>query len=55
VSVSPRQNTSPRAVVADVDRLVTNLATLTGRDIATYISVHSGLRTALAHDRRRLQ
>lgn len=54
VSVTPRQNTSPRQVVDQVDRLVANLATLTGQDTATYISVHSGLRAKLAHDRSRL-
>lgn len=54
VSVTPRQNTSPSQVVADVDRLVSNLATLTGTDVPTYISVHSGLRAKLAHDQRRL-
>lgn len=54
VSVTPRQNTSPRQIVDQVDQLVTNLATLTGQDTATYISVHSGLRAKLAHDRSRL-
>lgn len=54
VSVTPRQNTSPAQVVADVDRLVSNLATLTGKNVQTYISVHSGLRAKLAHDQRRL-
>ncbi|MFG6278597.1 hypothetical protein [Microbacterium sp. S16(2024)] len=54
ISVTPRQNTSPRQVVKDVDHLVTNLATLTGKDTPTYISVHSGLRAKLAHDERRL-
>jgi len=54
ISVTPRQNTSPRQVVKDVDQLVTNLATLTGKDTPTYISVHSGLRAKLAHDERRL-
>ncbi|MFE1664490.1 hypothetical protein [Microbacterium sp. P02] len=54
VSVTPRQNTSPREVVADIDHLVTNLATLTGSDVPTYISIHSGLRAKLAHDQRRL-
>ena len=54
VSVTPRQNTSPAQVVADVDQLVTNLATLTGKNVQTYISVHSGLRAKLAHDQRRL-
>lgn len=54
VSVTPRQNTSPRQIVEQVDRLVSNLATLTGQDTATYISVHSGLRAKLAHDQRRL-
>ncbi|MGR0221171.1 hypothetical protein [Agromyces sp. ZXT2-6] len=54
VSVTPRQNTSPRDVVEDVDQLVTNLAALTGRDMPTFISIHSGLRARLADDQRRL-
>lgn len=54
VSVTPRQNTSPRDVFDDVDRLVSNLATLTGHDVPTYISIRSGLRAKLAHDQRRL-
>lgn len=54
VSVTPRQNTSPRELVERIDRLVTNLATLTGQDVPTYISIHSGLRARLAHDQRRL-
>lgn len=54
VSVTPRQNTSPRQVVERVDQLVTNLVTLTGQETSTYISVHSGLRAKLAHDRSRL-
>ncbi|MFG6280714.1 hypothetical protein [Microbacterium sp. 5K110] len=54
VSVTPRQNTSPRRIAEDVDTLVTNLATLTGQQFRTYISVHSSLRAKLAHDQRRL-
>lgn len=54
VSVTPRQNTSPRDVVEDVDQLVANLAALTGRDMPTFISIHSGLRARLADDQRRL-
>lgn len=54
VSVTPRQNTSPQRVVEDLDRLLDNLAALTGRDVPTYISLHSGLRARLAHDQRRL-
>ena len=54
VSVTPRQNTSPRQIAADVDTLVTNLATLTGQQFRTYISVHSSLRAKLAHDQKRL-
>jgi hypothetical protein len=54
VSVTPRQNTDPREVVDQIDRLLTNLATLTGRDTATYVSIHTGLRARLAHDQRRL-
>ncbi len=54
VSVTPRQNTSPRQIAEHVDTLVTNLATLTGQGFRTYISMHSSLRAKLAHDRRRL-
>ncbi|MFS0734161.1 hypothetical protein ABC304_02155 [Microbacterium sp. 1P10UB] len=54
VSVTPRQNTSPLHVAETVDRLVTNLGTLTGQQLTTFISVHSGLRAKLAHDQRRL-
>ncbi|MFF7291093.1 hypothetical protein ACFY9N_01035 [Microbacterium sp. NPDC008134] len=54
VSVTPRQNTDPRELVDHVDQLLTNLATLTGRDTAAYVSIHTGLRARLAHDRRRL-
>ncbi|KAA9106505.1 hypothetical protein [Microbacterium rhizomatis] len=54
ISVTPRQNTSPRQVLDDVGRLVANLSTLTGEDVPTYISIRSGLRAKLAHDQRRL-
>lgn len=54
VSVTPRQNTSPQHVVSEIDHLVKNLTLLTGRDIPTFISVHSGLRAKLAKDQRRL-
>lgn len=54
VAVTPRQNTDPREVVDHIDRLLTNLATLTGRDTETYVSIHTGLRARLAHDQRRL-
>ena len=54
VSVTPRQNTSPREVVEDVDHLVTNLAALTGKTVPTYISVRSGLRAKLAGDQQRV-
>jgi hypothetical protein len=54
VSVTPRQNTSPRHVAEDVDQLVTNLAAMTGRELPTFISIHSGFRAKLAHDQRRL-
>lgn len=54
VSVTPRQNTSPRHVVEDVDQLVTNLTAMTGRNVPTFISIRSGFRAKLAHDQRRL-
>lgn len=55
VSVTPRQSTNPRAMVDEVDRLVANLATLTGRPTLTCITVRTGLRARLAHDRRRIR
>ena len=54
VSVTPRQNTDPRELVDHVDRLLANLAVLTGRDTETFVSVHTSLRARLAHDQRRL-
>ena len=54
VAVTPRQNTDPRELVEHVDRLLTNLAALTGRETETYVSIHTGLRARLAHDQRRL-
>lgn len=54
VAVTPRQNTDPRDLVDHLDRLLTNLATLTGRETATYVSIHTGLRARLANDQRRL-
>jgi hypothetical protein len=54
VSVTPRQNTSPRELAEHIDELVRNLATLTGQDLPTYISIHTGLRARIAHDRQRL-
>ncbi|BDZ37859.1 hypothetical protein [Microbacterium suwonense] len=55
VSVTPRKNTSPVEVAATVTRLVDNLATLTGRETPTYVSVHSGIRSRLAADRPRVR
>ncbi|WP_341952714.1 hypothetical protein [Salinibacterium sp. TMP30] len=52
VSITPRQNTSPRQVTDDVERLLDNLAALTGQQMPTYVSIHSGLRARLAHDER---
>lgn len=54
VAVTPRQNTDPRELVDHIDKLLTNLATLTGRESATFVSIHTGLRARLAHDQRRL-
>ncbi|WP_223622863.1 hypothetical protein [Microbacterium sp. EST19A] len=54
VAVTPRQNTDPRELVEHVDRLLTNLAALTGSETETYVSIHTGLRARLAHDQRRL-
>ncbi|WP_157009081.1 hypothetical protein [Agromyces laixinhei] len=54
ISVTPRKNTSPRQLMEDIDLLVTNLAALTGRDVSTYVSMHSGIRAALAHDQSRV-
>jgi hypothetical protein len=52
VRITPRQNTSPRDVADDVDRLLGNLAVLTDTDIPTYLSIHAGLRARLARDQR---
>ena len=54
VAVTPRQNTSPRQVADHVDTLVANLSALTGQDVRTYISIHSGLRAKLAHENTRV-
>lgn len=54
MSVTPRQNTDPRALAEHVDTLVESLAKLTGQDVPTYISIHTGLRAKLAHDKQRL-
>ena len=53
--MSAQQREVQRVQIAEhVDTLVTNLATLTGQQFRTYISVHSSLRAKLAHDQRRL-
>lgn len=54
VAVTPRQNTNPKALVDEIDELLTNLSALMGQRLDTYISVHSGLRARLAHDQLRL-
>jgi hypothetical protein len=54
VSVTPRQNTSPRAVAELLQRLTANLAVLSGQDTPIFISIHTGLRARLAADARRL-
>ena len=54
VSVTPRQNTSPAEVARTVDGLLDNLATLSGRDTEAYVSIHAGLRAALAGDQSRV-
>ncbi|WOF23213.1 hypothetical protein N8K70_00665 [Microbacterium betulae] len=54
VSVTPRQSTPPLDVTDTVDRLLANLTALTGRSLPAVISIHSGLRTRLAGDQRRV-
>lgn len=54
VSITPRQNASPVDVVETVTTLVDNLATLTGRETPTLVSVHSGIRSRLAANRSRV-
>lgn len=54
VSVTPRQNTSPVDVAAAVTRLVDNLATVTGEETPTLVSIRSGVRARLAADRSRV-
>lgn len=55
VRITPRQNASPLHIAETTDRMVSNLAVLTGRDLPTYISIHSGLRARLASDDRGLR
>lgn len=55
VSVTPRQNASPLEVAETVTRLVDNLATLTGRQTPTCISIHAGVRARLAADQPRVR
>ncbi|GAA4487180.1 hypothetical protein [Microbacterium panaciterrae] len=54
VSVTPRQNTSPADVAATVTTLVDNLATLTGRETPTLVSIRTGIRSRLAADQSRV-
>ncbi|WP_053351661.1 hypothetical protein [Leucobacter musarum] len=54
VAITPRQNTSPRQIAAMTDELVENLATLTGQQLDTFISIHTGIRARLARDERRV-
>ncbi|MEB4613719.1 hypothetical protein [Leucobacter sp. M11] len=54
VSVTPRQNTSPADVAGTVTMLVDNLATLTGRETPTLVSIRSGIRSRLAADQSRV-
>jgi hypothetical protein len=54
VSVTPRQNVSPVQVADTVGRLVDNLATLTGRQTPTCITIHTGVRARLAADQPRV-
>lgn len=54
VSVTPRQNVSPAEVAATVTGLVDRLATLLGRELATVVTIHSGIRSKLAADQSRV-
>lgn len=54
LGVTPRPGTDPRPILADVDRLLTNLASLTGARTRTYVSLHAGLRARLSSEKRRL-
>lgn len=55
VSITPRQNTSPVDVARRASRLLSNLATLTGRDIPALISIRSSVRARLAADQSRVR
>lgn len=54
VAVVPRQNADPAEIVEHVDRLVGNLAALTGEKTDTYISLHSSIRARFAREQRRV-
>lgn len=54
ISVTPRKNTCPIRLSEHVDHLGRNLGSMLGRDLAIYISVHSGIRAQFAAENRRL-
>lgn len=54
VSITPRQNTSPVDVAETATKIVDRLTTVLGRDISTLVSIHSGIRSRLAADQRRV-
>lgn len=55
LSITPRQNTSPKRLLDDVEHLLDNLAILTGEALPpTYLSIHTGLRSRLAHEHSRV-
>lgn len=55
ISVTPRRNVSPADVAATVLRLVDNLATLTGGEAPTYVSIRAGVRSRLAANQPRVR
>lgn len=55
VSVTPRPGTPPAEVAATVSRVIDNLATLLGQEVASYLSIHAGLQARFAADRSRVQ
>lgn len=54
LSVTPRQNTSPRQLIDVVAHLLDNLAVLTDEATPTYVSIHTSIRSRFAHDERRV-
>ncbi len=55
VSVTPRQQASPREVAETIGQLTENLSMLLGRETPTLVTIRSGIRSRLSADGSRVQ